>query len=397
MIATGESAQKNASDEATNSRERRPRVLMLLMEPTPYILPRARLLAQNRDFDCRVVFTLRNSSQDWGADADAKGFPILLETGSSRIEQFRRVIKLLSDIFRKRFDAIHLAGWGHWVVQLAIVSSKMAGVPFSVESDTQLREENGFRRAVKELLYPVWLKWPAAVVPGGKRQAEFFRHYGVEEERIFIARMTVDTERIRNMITQPRAEFRKALGLADDDVLALYVGRLEWYKGVEVLMKAFERAKASCTRLKLAIVGDGRLMSQVEEFAERIGGSTVLVAGRQEYSKVIAWMRSSDFLVLPSMREQWGLVVNEAMVCGLPIIASDACGCSDDLVHEQVNGYGFRSEDWEKLAQRMTELASNANMRLEMGRASERIIQPWNAEGEAETLGRVFLRLVSAG
>jgi glycosyltransferase involved in cell wall biosynthesis len=106
-------------------------------------------------------------------------------------------------------------------------------------------------------------------------------------------------------------------------------------------------------------------------------------------------MRSSDVFVLPSRREPWGLVVNEAMVCGLPVIVSDACGCVDDLVVPEQNGYVVPVDDVEGLAQVMTALAKDREKRVAMGEAARETIAPWVIERQAETIKTALVRMMN--
>jgi glycosyltransferase involved in cell wall biosynthesis len=106
-------------------------------------------------------------------------------------------------------------------------------------------------------------------------------------------------------------------------------------------------------------------------------------------------MRSCDALILPSRDEPWGLVVNEAMTCGVPIIASDICGCVDDLVFHGRNGYIFPVNDIEKLAEAMLAIAQYGSKARAMGAASEEIIRPWMIERQAETIRMALVRMLN--
>ncbi len=370
------------------------RCLVLLLEPTPYILPRALYLKRDPGLYVDLYFTFVNASQPWGADADAENVPIILDPSISAIRRIKNAIALLGRILRGDYAAAHLAGWAHWLVRLSILACRIRGVPFAVESDTPLRKaDENWREKLKSLLYPVWMRWITYAIPGGKRQAEYFRYYGVPNEKILISHMTVDTAKLRATQTPSRCEFRKTRGIPDDLVLLLFVGRLVEQKAIDTLLAAFELAASRNATLGLAIVGDGPERSAVEAAARRFSGR-IWFPGRENQQGVVSWMRSSDIFVLPSRREPWGLVVNEAMVCGLPVIASDACGCVDDLVVAAQNGYVVPVNDIEKLAQAITALASDREKRVAMGEAASKTIAPWVIERQAETIKTALVRMM---
>ena len=373
------------------------RCLLLQLEPTPYIVPRAIYIYRDPDLHTDLFFTYLNSSQPWGADADIGDIPVLLDPAASLVGRLFNVAKLMGRILRGDYTVAHLAGWGHWVVRLAIIACKIRGVPFSVESDsTLLPELSGLREALKRLVYPVWMRWISYAIPGGSRQASFFRYYGVPEEKIVVSHMTIDTEKIRQTASLSRSDFRSAHGIPQDLILFVFVGRLLAQKGIDTLLHAFEKMQTKCPNAALAVVGDGPERDIVEQMAAKSPGR-IWVAGRQPSSGVIAWLRASDVFVLPSRDEHWGLVVNEAMTCGLPVIVSDACGCVDDLIVTGRNGVVFPVENAVNLAETMTQLSLNESLRISMGRESESMIQPWTIDRQAETIRMALVRMSHAG
>lgn len=370
------------------------RCLVLLLEPTPYILPRALYLKRDPQLSVDLYFTFVDGSQPWGADADAESVPIILDRSVSRTRRMKNAAALLGRILRGDYAAAHLAGWAHWLIRFSILACRIRGVPFSVESDTPLRvEKPGWRQTVKNYLYPQWMRWITYAIPGGSRQAAYFRRFGVPEERIMVSHMTVDTAKVRATETASRAEFRRSHEIPEDRILFLFVGRLLELKALDTLIAAFGIAAGRDPRVGLAIVGDGPERYRVEQAANRFPGM-VWFPGRQNQQGVISWMRSSDVLVLPSRRETWGLVVNEAMVCGLPVIVSNACGCVDDLVFNDRNGYVFPVDNVEKLSEAMTMIANDGNKRVAMGESSRQIIVPWVIERQAETIRTALLSML---
>ena len=370
------------------------RCLVLLLEPTPYILPRALYLKRDPGLSVDLYFTFVDGSQPWGTDANTEGVPVILDRSISQARRMKNAASLLGRILRGDYAAAHLAGWAHWLVRLSILACRIRGVPFAVESDTPLRVETpGWRQTVKNYVYPRWMNWITYAIPGGSRQAAYFRRFGVSEERIMISHMTVDTAKVRATETPSRTEFRRSHGIPEDQILFLFVGRLLELKALDTLLAAFQIAATRDPRIGLVVVGDGPERYRIEEAVNQFPGR-VWFPGRQNQQGVISWMRSSDVLVLPSRRETWGLVVNEAMVCGLPVIVSSVCGCVDDLVFEGRNACVFPVDNVEKLSEAMMMLANDGNKRAAMGESSRQIIAPWVIERQAETINGALLRML---
>jgi glycosyltransferase involved in cell wall biosynthesis len=366
--------------------------LLLQLEPTPYILPRALYVYRDESLHADLYFTYLNSSQPWGDDAAVGNVPVLLDPTQSLIQRMKNVARLMSRILRGDYTVAHLAGWGHWVVRLAILCCNLRGVPFSVESDSPLLSDlTGWREQLKKWLYPVWMRSISYAIPGGSRQAAFFRYYKVPNEKIVISHMTVDTDKIRSTSSPARSEFRRSRGIPEDQVVFTFVGRLLEQKGIDTLLDAFELVHEKFPRAALAIVGDGPERAIVDKAAARFPGR-IWVAGREGSAGVISWLRASDVFVLPSRDEHWGLVVNEAMTCGLPVIVSDVCGCVEDLVFPGRNGFTFPVNNADELAKALLQLVDD-DQRAMMGRQSQAIIEPWTIERQAETIRAALVRM----
>ena len=139
--------------------------------------------------------------------------------------------------------------------------------------------------------------------------------------------------------------------------------------------------KQSATNCGLVLLGDGPLRQSLEAEVAAIGfGDEIKMPGFQQYEHLPVYYGLADVFVLPSATEQWGLVVNEAMASGLPVLVSTRCGCAPDLVEEGHNGYTFDPFDVSNLADLMVKVADEAYDRRAMGDASRKIIAGWSPE-----------------
>ena len=200
-----------------------------------------------------------------------------------------------------------------------------------------------------------------------------------------------------NVFEAPQAVSRELFGTIHqhpehDGFRLLFVGRLEREKGVEVLLEAWRRAGLT-DAARLVMVGAGKLQP---------GGPGVELRGRVDREALPAVYAAADALVLPSIRtatflEPWGLVVNEAMHQGTPVIASDAVGAAaGGLVQDGRNGLIAPAGDAQALATRIRTLALNPELREQLGSQARKDVEPYSEAAWAEGMRRA-LHAVGAG
>ena len=315
--------------------------LMVYLEPTPYVLALIRRVTSRAGVPVDVFFVTADLSQQWNLSLDGVSARYL-PAGT-----FASCKAIAGRIFSGTYGIVHLAGWGHPVLFAAMLLARLKRIPVAVETDTTLPVGQRRTKGVaKRLLYPAMLRIPSLFLPGGTRQKRYLQHYGVPEHRIVVAQMTVDVAGIITAVdaTNPdaRQARRTAWGCAPDDCVFLFVGRIEPEKGIGCLLEAFAQTYARCDKVALVIAGDGALCGIVE--LAQTKSQRIRWLGRLTGDALWNAYASADVLVLPSLFEPWGLVVNEAMAASLPVIASDRVGCVDDLVVDGETGSVVESE-----------------------------------------------------
>jgi 1,2-diacylglycerol 3-alpha-glucosyltransferase len=180
-----------------------------------------------------------------------------------------------------------------------------------------------------------------SAIAGGKPHVRYLRELGIGEGSIRRAYDVVDNEFYRSEAERARAASnRSQLGLPED--YFLFVGRLSPEKNVAGLVASFAEYRAAGGRASLVICGDGPQKAELEARASQAGiAQYVRFAGLKAGRELPPYYAHARCFVLPSTREPWGLVVNEAMASGLPVIVSNRCGCAEDLVEDGANGYTF--------------------------------------------------------
>jgi glycosyltransferase involved in cell wall biosynthesis len=198
----------------------------------------------------------------------------------------------------------------------------------------------------------------------------------------------VDNERLlgeSKRLQKRRREEKRALGIGESDCTILFVGKLIPKKRPMDLLRAYAMVQSKAKRL--IFVGDGELRPELEGYVKEHNISGVRFAGFRNQTELPRYYAASDIFVLPSgTGETWGLVVNEAMCFGLPVVVSDVIGCGPDLVREGENGFVFRAGDVERLASFLNLLARSRAMRATFGKRSSEIIQEYSHEKDVKSV-----------
>ena len=252
-----------------------------------------------------------------------------------------------------KFDAVLVLGWYLKSFFQAIAAAKRARIPVLVRGDSQLMLSSNRAKALfKYLLYPPALRVFNAALYVGQRSREYFESYGYPRNRLFFSPHCVDTQRFgRSATLEAGAALRKREGIGEDKSLLLFAGKLLPFKRpLDVVDSAAYLANAG-RRVTVMVAGSGPLEDPLRHRAAQKGVKLVLL-GFQNQTEMPACYAACDVLVLPSNgRETWGLVANEALACGRPIIVSDAVGCAPDLAADGVVGRTFRLGNCWKLSE----------------------------------------------
>ncbi len=350
---------------------------MVFIEPTPYVLDLLEKGFDNLNKIGDVVFLKQNFSQNWNLQSRLSKYFVSLS--------IIQIAKLYIDIFFKRkYSLVHVAGWSNPHILFLILASRLFFYPVTVESDTQFNQNiSRWKKIIKKGLYPILFKFPKYFLPGGIRQEKYLVHYGVNPKKIIHAQMTVNVEYIQGYIKKiasvDREKLRTSYDIGKNDVVFLFVGRLLNWKGIRELIDAFKLIDKP--NAKLWIVGNGDLAEEVKISSEK--NTKIKYLGRIGDDRLWNVYHAADVFVIPSHHEPWGLVVNEAMAVGLPIIATDNVGCVDDLILQNREGLVIRPKDIVALTEAMHFMLSNPEKRVQMSNNAACTIQSWTLKNEA--------------
>lgn len=336
------------------------RVGLLASHPVQYQAPWFRALA--RECELEVFFAHRQSAAEQGR----AGFGVAFDWDVDLRGGYRN--RFLNNIARRPgvdrfggcdtpeigaiigqsdmpFDAFIVMGWYLKSYLQAVAACRRAAVPVLARGDSQLRTPRSlWRRLAMEVRQRWLLRRFDGFLSVGARHREYLEHFGVPAERIFFAPHCVDNEWFAARAAQAQArrrQIRAEWGAAENDLVALFVGKLQSNKRPQDLLDATARLGCGSTPAACVpvFVGAGEQESEMREKAARLRVKSHF-AGFKNQTELPVCYAAADVLVLPG-RETWGLVVNEAMACGVPAVVSDAVGCGPDLVEEGRTGFVF--------------------------------------------------------
>jgi glycosyltransferase involved in cell wall biosynthesis len=297
-------------------------------------------------------------------------------------------------------SGLAIPGYSDWMslTSLAWVQLKHRVAVLMSESKYDDYPRTRLREEIKRLL----LRLFDAALVGGYKQQEYYVSLGMRPDRIFLGYDVVDNDYFMEKATQARSarrEWCNRLRLPEMEYF-MSAGRFVDKKNFAGLIHAYASYLKRCNRearqsgWDLVLCGNGPLDDSLRENTMSLGiNNRVHFAGFQQYEILSIYYGLAGAFVMPSFHsEQWGLVVNEAMAAGLPVIVSKAAGSSAELVKNGINGFVFDPSNPQELADCLFRISSmEESKRQEMGQASIGIIREWGLERFSEGLWHAFM------
>jgi glycosyltransferase involved in cell wall biosynthesis len=379
------------------------RLAYLVTHPIQYQAPLLRLIAAQPDIDLHVMFgsdfSVRQFKDPGFGRTIAWDVPLLDGYGSEVLPSLGRPLAddelpgfwrpfsrgIARRLAAGRFDALWVHGYNrasHWAAMLA---AKRLGLGVLLRDEAT--QVSAPRALPKRLAKQVYFRALDRLVDGylaiGSLNRDYYLAHGVAPAKLFAMPYAVDNGFFQARVARAeseRAALRARLGLAPDRPVILFAAKLIARKRPLDLLEAFARiagdpaARAPC----LLFAGDGELRPALEAAIVRGGLADVRLLGFQSQAELAALYDLADLLVLPSERESWGLVVNEAMNARCAIVVNDRIGAGADLVRGGDNGFVYPCGDVAALAVSLRSVLRDPERCRAMGRRSRDIIARWS-------------------
>jgi glycosyltransferase involved in cell wall biosynthesis len=375
------------------------RVALLISIPAPYRIPVYRDLAETPGWTLRI-FASAESEFDRSWQVDAKDLDIVTPRSlairqrvSDRGIGVRRVVTrhlpigLFSALCHFRPDVV-IGGELGLRSLVALAYARLMGTPLVIWSYHARAAANRVGR-----LRRAWRRWllarADAVVGMGVQTREVLEALGVPASRLFDAPNAHDCdtwERARARLDPALHGTTLRVGLGCRSRIALVVGRLVPSKGITPLLEAWETLPDDLRdEWTLLFVGSGPCEAEIDRARARHSAGAILRVPSVQPEEVVDFYAAADLLVFPTLWEPWGLVVNEALACGIPVLCSQLAGCADDLIETGRNGWCFDPTRPEEFLDALVTALSDDDLRG-LGEAGRRMIEAFGPERMAKGL-----------
>jgi glycosyltransferase involved in cell wall biosynthesis len=375
------------------------KLAILNTHPIQYFAPLYRRIAREPDIQLTVYFCSQQGAEEYvdeGFGQRIKWDTPLLEGYEHKflknlgrrnhVGGFWSLVNLgiVRELRRNRYDALLVNGHRQATNLIGIFAAKALGIPVFMRCETHLGLPlSSLKQFVrKRLMTLLYTQLCSACLPIGTRNKQFYLAHGVNEAKLFTVPYAVDNDYFTptSESATERSSVRAALNLPSNKPLVLFVSKLMQRKRPMDLLLAFQRVRHAGIDAALAFVGSGEQEGALKEYVRQEQLPDVHFFGFRNQSELPKFYSVADVFVLPSENEPWGLVINEVMCAGIPVIASNDIGAVEDLVRHGENGFTYDAGDIDTLTEYLSQVLGAPEIRARMGEASRRIIAQWDYE-----------------
>ncbi len=365
------------------------RLVIIATHPIQYHAPWFRELAKKKQIDLTVLFgIIPNAEQQSVGFGKQFSWDISLRDGyysecldnvaeNPNLSSFSGIDcpSVYSELKRISPDIVVLTGWHSKLLIQSLFATQRLRIKTIMRGESNAKKQ---RPWYVRLAHRILLSRCHAFLSIGKSNTQFYTDNGINANAIFNAPYFIDNSRFINDIPKkitatPLTEHQSG------EFCFIYAGKLIEKKNVKELLTAFQLCYATHQNTQLLIVGDGELKQKLEKEAQSKGLPVNFLGFVNQKSLPSTYTLGDCFLLGSDYDETWGLVVNEAMVCGLPAIVSNRAGSSDDLIIDGKTGFVYQFGDPEELSRKMIYMIENQEKARLMGtRAREHVTENYN-------------------
>lgn len=353
----------------------------------PYRYPIFEELAKTPGWDFEVWFMGRRvKNRIWDEEAITQYHfnhvflqGLTLNFGTKDIYPIWFNFSIYAQLAEAKPDVVIMMGWDSLTSFLVHLYCSFSGTKFVLYSDSTPLEKS-WRRIVTLPLVKLHVVTADALISGGTRSKEYLQILGADPKRIHVSFNTVDVEKYQQktaFFQKKRNETLKKLQLENKKII-LYYGQMIERKGVDLLLSAYQRLKKNNPDIALLLIGDGPLKEKLSSKIQKESILDAVLLSNPGDEEICRYYALASVFVLPSREDVWGLVVNEAMSAGVPVVVSDHAGCAPDLVSDGQEGYVFASENIHDLSEKIMKVIENNSFQKKMAQKSLEKIQLFN-------------------
>ncbi len=390
------------------------RVLLVSSHPVQYAAPLYRRMAQDPRLDILVAYCSLQGAEK-GMDPEfgievawdvplLDGYPWVQVPNRSPRPGLGRFFGLVNPRLWKlvregRFDAVvNFTGYAYASSWIVFAAAKRWGTALLFGTDVptlQSRTSQPWKAWLKRFVLPLIFRLADTVIVSSTGARRLVQSLGIPEQRIVLTPLVVDNDWWLQQTQQvDRAAVRAQWGIPEKASVVLFCAKLQPWKRPQDVLRAF--AQADVPKAYLIFAGEGPLRQSLEEEAKALGiAERVRFLGFINQSRLPAVYCAADLLVLSSDYEPFGVVLNEAMLCGIPVVVSDRVGARYDLVREGETGFVYPCGDVDALARILQEILPDRERLRRMGEAARRRMETWSPRENVEAFVQAVERAVT--
>lgn len=362
------------------------RVLFFTNIPSPYRVEFFDCLAEKCDLT--VVYERRIASDredDWYINSSSTKYTVCFLRGINYSNDAAIAPGVVNFLHKGKYDIIVVSGYSSATQMLALITLKIKKIPYVLNVDGgMVKPELKIKQWYKTKL----ISGASCYLSTGNACDEFLMHYGAPKEKL--KRYPFTSVREKDVLSKPltideKAEYKTQIGCkSKSSSVILSVGQPIHRKGFDVLIKSI--AVLNNPEVEVFIVG-GEPNEECTSLIEKCGLHNIHFIHFLKKDELANYYKAADLFVFPTREDIWGLVINEAMAYGLPIITTDKCNAGLELIKD--NGLLVKSEDENELAQAIRRIVMSGDM-FEMAEASLRVIAGFTLETMAHRHIEIF-------
>lgn len=331
------------------------------------------------------------SNREWEVEKNDLKFPheVMFQGSLDDVGRLKCVTRTWGRLDSLNPEVLVLGGYSgiaYWAGFLWAKRNKKKVIIWSSSNEND-KDRNILKEKIKRYL----VRGCRAANAYGQKSRDYLVTLGVPEERIGITGNATDNQFYRSSFESLRPNKNRLCNQYDLSLRNfLFVGRFSPEKNIICLLEAFRKLKVQGFDWGLILVGNGPQREEIEKYINEHDIKNVYLPGFKQKQEIVDFYAVSDIFVLPSTYEPWGLVVNEAMASGLPVLVSKRCGCYPDLIEEGINGFSFDPFDKNELFSYMKDMAGNKYDLTEMSKSSCNLINDFTLANAAKIITKTI-------
>ena len=346
------------------------KLVFITSHPIQYQVPIFKKIAKfNKNFS--VIFENKVKKN---VIINDQGFNKKIKWGNSLVKgykfsHFRKKTDLIINIKnlymylkKNNIEYVILSGWNSSFYKLAFIISKILKIKIVLRCENNFYEDSFFKKNLKRIIFRFFFNLIHKFIAISKKNEEMYLECNVSKNKIINANYFVDNNFFsKKFINFKKRKIMRKKYKSNGQKIFLFVGKLISRKGLDVLFNSIRLLKEKNLKKKILflIVGSGTEERKYKQMKINYNLSNILFTNFKNQKELLYFYDLADFLILPSYYETWGLVANESLEMGTPCIVSNGCGCANDMVKDNINGFSFNKGNHIELANLIAKISKN--------------------------------------